>query len=104
MYRVNSFYSGESPRIYRNTGEIRKDIKRISDEIRESNERLNLRALLLDLVDECRAEELKPAIWIPELSAALDEAREAYERLSTLYDELEILHEELRETRCALKM
>ena len=104
MYRVNSFYSGESPRIYRNTGEIRKDIKRISDEIRESNERLNLRALLLDLVDECRGEELKPAMWIPELSAALDEAREAYARLSTLYDELEILHEDLRETRCALKM
>lgn len=104
MYRENDIYSGEGARIYRNTAEIRKDIRRISDEIRVSNERLNLRALLLDLVDEGRGEDIRPAIWIPELSAALKEAEEAYEHLCTLHDELEILHEELRETICALKM
>ena len=104
MYRENNIYSGEGAWIYRNTAEIRKDIRRISDEIKVSNDRLNLRALLLDLVDEGRGEDIKPAIWIPELSAALREAQEAYEHLCTLHDELEILHEELRETRCALKI
>ena len=102
MYRECSISSGLPERVYRGVGEIRRDIGNIAARIRETNERLNLRSILLDLVDITRAVGDNPAVWIPELTDAIDEARSAYESLSELKEELSCLREELREARWAM--
>ena len=102
MYRECSITAGTPERVYRGLGEIRDDIKRIAERIKETNRRLNLRSILLDIVDVERAAGDNPAIWIPELTDAIDEARSAYESLSELREELSCLREELREARWAM--
>ena len=96
--------AGEPARIYRTTTEIRRDMERISDKIKEANDRLSVRSILLDLVDATRDEGDNPAYWIPELTAALEEARAAYESLCEFKDELSALYEEMRETRWAMRI
>lgn len=96
--------AGEPARIYRTTAEIRRDMERISNKIKEANERLSLRSILLDLVDATRDEGEDPAYWIPELTAALNEARVAYESLCEFKDELSELYDEMRETRWAIRV
>ena len=104
LYKDSVMCAGEPARIYRTTTEIRRDMERISDKIKEANGRLSVRSILLDLVDATRDEGDNPAYWIPELTAALDEARVAYESLCELKDELSALYEEMRETRWAMRI
>ena len=103
MLKDANSYFGIPARIYRSATEIRRDMENISDRINDANEKLNLRSLLVDFIDVGRdAYSGHPAFWIPELEAALREARAAYESLSALNLELTMLEEELRETRCAM--
>lgn len=104
LYRDSVLGSGTPARVYRTTAEIRRDMERISEKIREANDRLSLRSMLLDLVDATRDEGEDPAYWIPELTAALNEARAAYDSLCEFKDELSALYEEMRETRWAIRV
>ena len=104
LYKGSVKSAGIPAGIYRTTTEIRRDIERISDKIKEANERLCLRSMLLDLVDATRDEGEDPAYWIPELTAALNEASEAYGSLCELKDELSALYNEMRETRWAIRI
>lgn len=104
LYKDSVMSAGEPARIYRTTTEIRRDMERISDKIKEANDRLSVRSILLDLVDATRDEGDNPAYWIPELTAALEEARAAYESLCEFKDELSALYEEMRETRWAMRI
>lgn len=100
MYKTADVSAGLPITLYRTTNEIRRDIALIKEKIKDINERLNLRALLMDIIaDERTATE--PGYWIPELTAALREASDAEERLLGLEEELTALHEELKQTRWA---
>lgn len=93
MYRTYDTVNGIPPRLYRSPTEIRRDIDGISEKIEEANLRLNLRALVIDIVSndsDVGAESL-----IPELEAAIVEAREALTELKNLQNELSALQEEL---------
>ena len=102
MYRGCDSGIGAPARVYRTVGEIRREMRAISEQIRRANECLNLRSLLLDMINEERLSPDSAAIWIPELESAISEARGAYDDLSELHEELSVLREELRETRCAM--
>ncbi len=104
LYRDSVIGAGTPAVIYRTTAEIRRDMERISEKIKEANDRLSLRSMLLDLVDATRDEGDDPAYWIPELTAALNEARAAYDSLCEFKDELSALYEEMRETRWAIRV
>ena len=100
MYRSYDFKSGMPPHIYRSLTEIRTDMGKISGEIAATNQKLNIRSMLMDLISRERCE--KPKSIIPELEEIVGEAREALDRLAELEEELTALHEELRSTRCAM--
>lgn len=104
LYKGSVMSAGIPARIYRTTTEIRRDMERISDKIKEANDKLSLRSMLLDLVDATRDEGEDPAYWIPELTAALNEARAAYDSLCELREELSALYDEMRETRWAIRV
>lgn len=101
MYKTADVPAGLPPTLYRTTGEIRRDIVLIKEKIKDINERLNLRTLLMDILSDERT-VCEPGYWIPELSAALREASDAQMRLLGLEEELTALHEELKETKWAL--
>ena len=94
MLKEANSYFGIPHRIYRSVTEIRRDMESISERIKDANERLNLRSLLLDFIDKDReGAPSHPAFWIPELEIALSEARRAYSSLSELNLELTMLEE-----------
>ncbi len=102
MYRESDSLGGIPARVYRTVGEIRRDMRSISERIRAANECLNLREMLLDMINEERITPDSAAEWIPELEDAISEAKAAYYDLNELHEELSELREELSETRCAM--
>ena len=100
MYKVYDASVGLPPTIYRTPCEVRRDISAIRDKISDINERLNLRTLLMDILSDERTVS-EPEFWIPELTEALGEAKEAQICLIRLERELAELEEELRETKWA---
>ena len=102
MYRNSDSYGGTAAGVYRTVSEIRQDMRSISERIRAANECLNLREMLLDMINEERITPESASEWIPELEDAIKEAKEAYYNLDELHDELSELREELSETRCAM--
>ena len=98
MYYEGNFETGRPSRIYRTVSEIRRDMNIITDKIKESEERINIRELLLELLSG--GAESDPKMLIPELYEAITEAKEALSELKTLSEELSDLREELVETRC----
>ncbi len=97
MYRTYDMVNGIPPRIYRTPAQIRRDIDEISSKIKETNLKLNLRALVIDIISS--EGESSPEQLISELESATDEAREALSELSRLHDELSALEEELGEVK-----
>lgn len=103
MFREGNYYTGDPARVYRSAREIRRDMHSISIRIKEANERLNLRSILIDIISDLPSQVNRdPSFWISELEAAITDAREAYDMLSGLNEELSMLEEELLETRCAM--
>ena len=98
MYKTADLSTGLPPTLYRTTCEIKRDIVLIKEKIKNINERLNLRTLLMDILSDERT-VCEPEYWIPELSVALKEASDAKERLLGLEEELTALQEELKETK-----
>ena len=88
------------PRLYRRPDEIRRDIRTVLRKIKESEEMLSVRNILLEVISEWS--EAEPERWMDELEETLAEARESLLRLNELKEGLEELREELRESRSYL--
>jgi hypothetical protein len=101
MYRTYDMENGIPPRLYREPAEIKKDINEIADKIAETNEMLNIRSLIMDILVSERADS--PKKLIPELEETIGEAGEALARLKELEDELMLLEEELMEVKWLVK-
>jgi hypothetical protein len=102
MYRPYDTENGVPPRIYRTPGEIKRDIRDIADKIEETNEMINIRGLLLDMLTS--ENSASPEKLIPDLEEAVAEAREALINLGRLKEELTSLEEELGEVKCLLRI
>ena len=100
MIIKGSIESGLPTRIYRSLGEIRWDINVIKERIDNTDEQLNIRSLLLELLSG--AKYSNPEVLIPELYEAITEANEALLSLQKLKEELLALEEELEETKCVI--
>ncbi len=98
MYRTYDSKNGIGPRIYRNPSEIKRDIKRIGEEIDEALSMINIRSLLIDILSGENA--TSPEKLIPDLEEAIYEAKEALVKMRGLKEDLCSLEEELEETRC----
>jgi hypothetical protein len=97
MYRTYDMVNGIPPRIYRTPAEIRRDIDEISSKIKETNLKLNLRALVIDIISCDKGST--PEALIAELESAIAEAREALSELQSLHGELSALEAELGELK-----
>lgn len=93
-------YDGAPPRLYRSCAEIRADIRELKAELREIEEKLTVRNVLMELVSS--ADNSDPSSWVPVLEDIAAEAGEALERLTSFGERIEELREELLETRCAM--
>ena len=92
---------GVADAIYRMPGEIISDIEKVKREIGVIRERLNLRALIVELISDERVVEY-PSIWIDRLEGLVEDAKEAEENLSELKETLCRLREELYNTQWAM--
>lgn len=100
MLRMSDSKDGTPVRIYRSPAQIRSDIENIKSSIAETNSRLDLRALLVDMLDDGRTSDPRELVIL--LEEAAGEARESLTMLTRLSEELSSLEEELRVTRWAM--
>ena len=101
MYSCMNSIDGYPARLYRSPAEIHRDMISISARIRENEEMLSVHNLLIEMIPIWA--EQSPDVWIPELEATVDEAREALDNLRRLQYALEELSNELEEVRCMMK-
>ena len=97
MYRTFDTDNGTPPRIYRTPAEIKADIRKISERIKETSSMLNIREMLVDILVSEHANS--PDKLIPELEEAIAEARWALDSLKNLKEELDMLEDELKEVK-----
>lgn len=100
FFRNYSTYEGEPARLYRSPDSIRRDINDIKTKIETLNAKLNVRNILAALIDESSQKE--PERWITVLSDMLAGAESSLEQLKMLKEDLDILGEELEDTKWAL--
>ena len=100
MYRINKLNQGGYIRTYRTPYEIKRDIAEIKERISDIGDMLNIRSILIDILADERSDS--PEILIPELEAAVNEAKGALKELEELDSELSALREELSEARWRL--
>ena len=100
FFRNYSNYEGEPARLYRAPEKIREDILEIKKMIESVDSKLNVRTILNAVIDEYA--EGEPEKWIPVLSDVVSDAEQTLDRLKTLRESLDILFEELEDTRWAL--
>ena len=97
MIRYGDLESGEVTRLYRDPGEIRRDMDRINSEIKRVSGMFNIRNMLIELL--LRSEEEDEHSTIEELEILVEEAKSTLEELTELKNSLSGLCEELEETR-----
>ena len=100
MFKSFDMKNGLPPRLYRTPGEIKRDIENISRKIEETNEMLNIRSLITEILLSERRDS--PDKLIPELETVIYEAREALDSLKRLNEELLMLEEELGDLGCIM--
>ena len=101
MFFVNySTYEGEPARLYRSPDRIREDICEIRTQIQSVDSKLNIRNILTAIIDE--VSEGNPERWIPALAAIVKDAEDTLKSLNSLKESLDLLGEELEDTRWAL--
>ena len=100
FFRNYSTYEGEPARIYRSPERIREDICDIKTKIESVDSMLNVRDILTAMIDECA--DGNPEKWIPTLASIVADAEETLDRLKSLQKSLDILCEELEDTKWAL--
>ena len=76
-------------------------MSKISRELRDIEEMLTVRNIVLEMVTECA--DADPEKWIPELEDMVAEAREALDRATRLKASLDELSEELEEVLCYMR-
>jgi len=96
FYTQASGFEGEPVRLYRSPMEIRRDICEINKRIGEADSRLNIRAVLSEMLTELDRGD--PEEWVPELARVISEAEEVLSRLTELRDCLDGLNKELEDT------
>lgn len=87
--------------LYRTPGEIRSDIRRIAEQIREADRKLNIRDMIVETL--C-AEGGNPKKLILSLEALLEESHAALDTLGELEEKLDGLRAELEESRCRIRL
>lgn len=92
---------GRPPRLYRSVEEIRRDIGRIKRELTESDEMINVRNILSELISELENNEADK--WQSSVERLIEDAHDAMIMLMKLKDKLDMLNSELEETRCAIR-
>lgn len=85
--------------LYRTPGEIRTDIRRIAEQIREADRKLNIRDMVVETLCTAGGE---PKRLIASLEELVEESRAALEHLGVLEDKLDELRAELEESRCRI--
>ena len=100
MLAGSSVYEGMPARLYRSPCEIRRDMTRLSKQIKEADEMLSVRNILVEMLSECAGRE--PEKWIPELEELVADARASLDCLTRLKSALSDLSEEFEETVCAV--
>ena len=95
-----STYEGDRATLYRSPFAIREDIEEIKHKIERVTSMLNIRNLLVELID-CYANE-DPEDWIPLLSEIVADAETSLHKLRSLKESLDALGEELEDTKWAL--
>ena len=103
MFFVKSdTYEGLPARLYREPEEIRRDIQDIRERIEKTESMLNVRGVLTEILSRCQGEN--PEVWVGQLERLVCEARETLLVLERLNESLDILSEELEETRWILSL
>ena len=102
MKRENFAYSENPDFLYRSPESIRSDISDIRRKIDEVKRSFSVRELLMDMLSDTY--KRRPNEWIYDLEALVAEASCASGRLAEVREELGYLQEELRESRCQLRM
>ena len=100
FFRNYSTYEGEAARLYRTPDKIREDILEIKSRIATVNSRLNIRDVLMSVIDECALGE--PEKWVGALSEIVSDAEDSLSELKLLRESLDVLGEELEDTKWAL--
>ena len=100
FFRNYSTYEGEPARLYRSPERIREDIFEIKTRIEAVDRMLNIRTILTSVIDEYATGE--PEKWIPALSEIVADAEETLDRLKLLRENLDVLSEELEDTKWAI--
>jgi hypothetical protein len=95
-----STYEGEAARLYRSPNEIREEIFEIKAKIESIDSMLNVRNVLMGIIDEYA--EGEPEKWISALADLVSDAEDTLERLKSLKESLDVLTEELEDTKWAL--
>ena len=85
--------------LYRTPGEIRTDIRRIAEQIREADRKLNIRDMVVETLCTTGGE---PKRLIASLEELVEESRAALEHLGELETKLDELRAELEESRCRI--
>ncbi|MBE6635417.1 MAG: hypothetical protein E7617_04375 [Ruminococcaceae bacterium] len=93
MYRSYDDVNGLPPRVYRDTEEIKDDIRLVALRINEINEMLNIRELVAALaMNDIDSDPVRSAEAVRELA---DRAEDAIAELSSLNESLDALRAEL---------
>ena len=98
MFASANYCEGIPARLYRSPCEIRRDMSEISKQIKEIDQMLSVRNILVEVLAEWA--EGEPEKWIPELEELIKEASDSLEYMKRLKCALTDLAEELEETLC----
>lgn len=101
MLASANYCEGIPARLYRSPCEIRRDMSEISKQIKETEQMLSVRNILVEVLSEWADGE--PEKWIPELEELISEATEALESMKKFRRALTDLSEELEETLCVVE-
>ena len=100
MFVNTNVCEGMPARLYRSPCEIRRDMTRISKQIKEADEMLSIHNILVEMISECTIGD--PVKWISELEEIVAEARSSLDDLKRFNSALDALSSELEETLCAI--
>ena len=96
FYTQRGSIEADPDSLYRSPYEIRRDISRINEKIRETDGKINIRILLTDLLSRCSEDGADD--YIPSLEGAILEADSVIDGLKELKGWLGELKRELEET------
>lgn len=100
MFVSTNVCEGMPARLYRSPFEIRRDMTKISKQIKEADQMLSVRNILVEMIYKCTVGEGDE--WISELEAIVSQTRKSYEGLKRLTNAINDLSAELEESLCAL--